>query len=64
MVAVLQGRRGGAVAGIVLTSGRHGYGSLVNGMEAEGWRGLWRLGKGEGEEARPAGVLISVELGF
>ena len=33
--AVLQGHRGGAVAGIALASGRHGYGSLGNGKEAE-----------------------------
>ena len=45
---VLQGRCGGAVAGIALASGRHGYGSLGNGKEAEEWRGLWWLGKGEG----------------
>ena len=46
--AVLQGCHGGAVAGIALASRRHGYGSLGNGKEAEEWRGLWRLGKGEG----------------
>ena len=33
--AVLQGHRGGVVAGIALASRRHGYGSLGNGKEAE-----------------------------
>ena len=45
--AVLQGHREGAVASIALASERHGYGSPGTGKEAEEWRGLWRLGKGE-----------------